>query len=155
MVILPSTFVGSPRYMPQKYYDAMTIVRHSGRPDLLITFTYNPKFPEILSQLQVYQDASARPDIVSRVFQLMVEEFMRPITKEKIFVTILAFVYVIEWQKRGLPHIHSCFGSARVTNCNRATKSIVSSVQNFLIAIQIQNCMRWWSETTSMVHAVL
>ena len=31
LVILPSTFIGGPRYMRQKYHDAMTIVRKFGR----------------------------------------------------------------------------------------------------------------------------
>jgi hypothetical protein len=35
--ILPSTYIGSPRYMNQNYQDAMAIVRQIGRPDLFIT----------------------------------------------------------------------------------------------------------------------
>ena len=42
-VILPSSFVGSPRYQHQLYQDAMSIVRRYGKPDLFITFTCNPK----------------------------------------------------------------------------------------------------------------
>src|SRR5207302_1546724 len=89
LIILPGSFTGGPRYMRQKYYDAMTIVRKFGRPDLFITFTCNPNWPEIKAQLQPYQDATARPDIVSRVFQLKLEEFMRLIKKEKIFGTVI------------------------------------------------------------------
>ena len=40
IIILPSTFVGSPRYMMQNYQDAMAIVRSQGKPDLFITMTY-------------------------------------------------------------------------------------------------------------------
>lgn len=109
LMILPSTFVGGPRQMRQQYHDAMTIVRKYGRPDLFITFTCNPKWKEITEQLQPYQDASARPDIVSRVFQLKVEMFMQLIKKDKIFGEVKAHVYVIEFQKRGLPHLHSLF----------------------------------------------
>ncbi len=36
-VILPSSFVGSPRYLQQLYQDAMGIVRALGRPDYFIT----------------------------------------------------------------------------------------------------------------------
>lgn len=43
IVVLPATFTGSPRYMHEKTQDAMTYVRHYGRPDLFITFTCNPK----------------------------------------------------------------------------------------------------------------
>ncbi|CAL4067133.1 unnamed protein product, partial [Meganyctiphanes norvegica] len=46
LVILPSSFTGGPRYMHQRVQDAMTYVRHYGRPDLFITFTCNPKWQE-------------------------------------------------------------------------------------------------------------
>ena len=38
-VILPSSFIGSPRHMHQMYQDAMGIVIRFGKPDLFITFT--------------------------------------------------------------------------------------------------------------------
>lgn len=37
MVVLPSSFTGGPRYMHERTQDAMTYVRHFGRPDLFIT----------------------------------------------------------------------------------------------------------------------
>ena len=42
IVILPSTFTGSPSNMMQHYQDAMGIVRKFGKPDLFITMTCNP-----------------------------------------------------------------------------------------------------------------
>ena len=42
IVILPSTFVGSPRYMMQNYQDTMAIVRMKIKPDLFITMRCNP-----------------------------------------------------------------------------------------------------------------
>ncbi len=39
LVILPSSFTGSPRYMDEYTQDAMTYVRNYGRPDLFVTFT--------------------------------------------------------------------------------------------------------------------
>ncbi|CAN7085429.1 unnamed protein product, partial [Brassica oleracea var. botrytis] len=45
--LLPATFTGSPRYMKNMYLDAMAICRHFGFPDLFITFTCNPKWPEL------------------------------------------------------------------------------------------------------------
>jgi hypothetical protein len=50
-VILPSSFTGSPRYMHEKNQNAMTYVRKFGRPDLFITFTCNPEWPEIKNEL--------------------------------------------------------------------------------------------------------
>uniref|UniRef100_A0A0R0IRC7 ATP-dependent DNA helicase n=1 Tax=Glycine max TaxID=3847 RepID=A0A0R0IRC7_SOYBN len=54
-VIFPSTFVGSPCYMDQLYFDGMTICSYVGFPNLFITLTY---------------------------------------------------IHTIEFQKRGLPHVH-------------------------------------------------
>lgn len=41
-IILPSSFLGSPRHMHQLYQDAMAIVREKGKPNYFITFTCNP-----------------------------------------------------------------------------------------------------------------
>nr|XP_042909949.1 uncharacterized protein LOC122271735 [Parasteatoda tepidariorum] len=64
LIILPSTFQGSLRSVQQNYQDAIAIVRKFGRPDLFITFTCNPAWPEILSALQGCQRPEHRPDIV-------------------------------------------------------------------------------------------
>ncbi|GFY01911.1 ATP-dependent DNA helicase [Trichonephila clavipes] len=45
MVVLSSSFSGGSRYMHERTQDAMTYVRHFGRPDLFITFTCNSKWP--------------------------------------------------------------------------------------------------------------
>jgi hypothetical protein len=42
LIILQSTFTGSPRYMHERIQDAMTYVRNYGCPNLFITFTCNP-----------------------------------------------------------------------------------------------------------------
>nr|XP_033793546.1 uncharacterized protein LOC117357286 [Geotrypetes seraphini] len=88
--ILSSSLAGSPRNMIQNYQDAMAIVRKYGKPDLFITMTCNPKWEEIVHNLQQGQTADARPDLVARVFYLKLK----------------ASVYVIEFQKRCLPHAH-------------------------------------------------
>ena len=41
-VILPGSYIGSPRWMTNLYQDAMAISRTFGRPDLFVTFTCNP-----------------------------------------------------------------------------------------------------------------
>ncbi|KAL5176913.1 ATP-dependent DNA helicase pif1 [Glycine soja] len=46
-IILPSSFVGGQRYMEQLYFDGMAICGHLGFPDLLLTMTCNPTWPEI------------------------------------------------------------------------------------------------------------
>ncbi|KAJ1686825.1 hypothetical protein LUZ63_010753 [Rhynchospora breviuscula] len=54
-IVLPPSYVGSPRYMFQNYQDAIAVCRHLGPPHLFITFT---------------------------------------------------LIYMVEFQKRGLPHVH-------------------------------------------------
>uniref|UniRef100_A0A0R0GI82 Helitron helicase-like domain-containing protein n=1 Tax=Glycine max TaxID=3847 RepID=A0A0R0GI82_SOYBN len=59
-IILPSTFVGSPRYMDQLYFDGIAICSH------------------MLSDL----------------------------TKNHLLGKVVAYMYTVEFQKRGLPHVH-------------------------------------------------
>jgi len=106
MIILPSTFIGSPRNMLQNYQDAMAIVTKFGKPDLFITMTCNPKWREIQENLLYNQQASDRPDICARVFNIKKDYLIDLIVKQKFFGDVAAFVYVIEFQKRGLPHVH-------------------------------------------------
>jgi hypothetical protein len=54
--------------MQQQFQDAMTIVSRLGKPDLFITFTCNPKWPEITKHLLGGQTATDRPDLTTRVF---------------------------------------------------------------------------------------
>ncbi|XP_058761708.1 uncharacterized protein LOC131635112 [Vicia villosa] len=68
-VILPSSYVGSRRFMDQLYYDGMAICSKVGFPDLFITFTCNPNWPEIQRALTpLNMKAHDRPDIIARVF---------------------------------------------------------------------------------------
>ncbi|XP_044591373.1 uncharacterized protein LOC123269604 [Cotesia glomerata] len=106
MVVLPSSFTGGPHYMHERTQDAMTYVRHYGRPDLFITFTCNPKWPEITELLRQGQKSHDRHDIVARVFNVKVKHMMKLLTVGSIFSKTKCHMYTIEWQKRGLPHVH-------------------------------------------------
>ncbi|XP_046868549.1 uncharacterized protein LOC124461006 [Drosophila willistoni] len=61
-VILPSSYIGSPRHMQEYIQDAMTFVREYGPPCFFITFTCNPKWQEITSLLLPGQSAIHRHD---------------------------------------------------------------------------------------------
>ncbi|KAL6573294.1 hypothetical protein OROHE_001753 [Orobanche hederae] len=71
-IVLPSSFTGSPRYMMQNYQDAMALCRAYGNPDLFITFTSNPKWPEIVAMLSYVpgQKPQDRPEVGTRVLKL-------------------------------------------------------------------------------------
>ena len=105
-VILPSSFIGSPRCMLQNYQNSMAIVREFGKPDLFITFTCNPKWPEITENLFPGQKPHDRPDIVSRVFDIKKTSLLEDLKKNHVLGITVADMHVIEFQKRGLPHMH-------------------------------------------------
>ena len=106
MVILPASHVGSPRYMHEKTQDGMKYVQTFGRPTLFVTFTCNPKWKEITENVIPGQKAEHRHDIVARVFNQKLNRLMDLFTKRRIYGDVQAYMYSIEWQKRGLPHAH-------------------------------------------------
>ena len=105
-IILPSSFTGGPRHMEQLFQDTMACIRVHGKPDLFITFTTNPKWPEIKCELKEFQDANDRPDLISRVFNLKLKSLFVDTLEKHVLGKVVAHIYVIEWQKRGLPHAH-------------------------------------------------
>ena len=106
MVVLPATFVGSPRHMQEYAQDGMCYVRKHGRPDLFITFTCNPKWDEISAELEEGQSATDRHDIIARVFRQKMIKLIDVLKKWEIFGPVKCFMCTVEWQKRGLPHLH-------------------------------------------------
>jgi len=65
--------------------DAMAYVRLYGRPDLFITFTCNPNWPEIKEYLMPGQTANDRYDLISRVFRHKLVKLMELIEKHMVF----------------------------------------------------------------------
>jgi hypothetical protein len=104
--ILPSSYTGGARFMQKLFQDSMTIVRHFGRPTLFITFTANPNWSEIRDELEPGQTATDRPDIVARVFQMKAKQLIEDVKKRHVFGKCEGIVWTVEYQKRGLPHIH-------------------------------------------------
>ncbi|KAH7698717.1 Protein Y46B2A.2, partial [Aphelenchoides avenae] len=94
-IILPATYPGSPRFWQQSFEDAMAIVRYYGRPDIFLTMTCNPSWPEITDVITVTMEdgeefeeySTDRPDIIARVFDMKKDALLR--------------------EKRGLPHLHA------------------------------------------------
>jgi hypothetical protein len=105
-VILPSSFEGSPRNMRERCNDAMSIFAKFSAPDLFITFTVNHNWPEISENLRPGEQTSDRPDLVARVFTIKLKSLMDDLIVHGVFGQAKAFVYSIEFQKRGLPHAH-------------------------------------------------
>ena len=105
--MLASSFTGGPRWFNAKYEDAMALVREFGKPDLFVTMTTNPEWPEIQDILTADQKPQDRPDVVSRVFNLKLKQILNDLTAGEIFGQVTAYLAVTEWQKRGLPDRYS------------------------------------------------
>jgi hypothetical protein len=131
-IILPSTYRGGPRQLSELFRDTMATVRCRGKPDLFITMTCNQNWPDIIDNLKNGQTPNDRPDLVARVFNLKLQSLLDDILKKEIFGKVrkkdinllnsseknihiylyqllfqpVAHIYVVEFQKRGLPHAH-------------------------------------------------
>ncbi|PIA26326.1 hypothetical protein AQUCO_09500057v1, partial [Aquilegia coerulea] len=90
--ILPSTHLGSPRHMYEIYQDSMAITRYYKHPDIFMTVTSNPKWPEIQNELKPGQAALDRPDLVARVFELKRKAIMHEIENKRLFGRVVAKV---------------------------------------------------------------
>ena len=105
-IILPSTIPGSDRYMSELFLDFMAIVRECEVPTAFITMTCNKQWKEIKRELLPGQIPEDRPDIINRVFQEKLKRLIKDLTENNVFGKTIANIYVIEFQKRGLPHAH-------------------------------------------------
>lgn len=108
-IILPSSYIGSPRYMHNLIQDGLALVRRFGKPTLFTTMTCDPGWEEIQSCLFPGQEPYDRPDIVARVFCLKHSLFMDWMMKKAIMGEELADLSNQEYQKRDLPHCHDLF----------------------------------------------
>ncbi|XP_024993209.1 uncharacterized protein LOC112526951 [Cynara cardunculus var. scolymus] len=129
--MLPASFIGGPRDIRRRFLDAMTLVQDDGKPDIFLTMTCNPKWPEILKELLSGQTAPDLPDLVARVFCAKLEDMKDQLFKKHIFGKVGAYVYVIEFQKRGLPHAHFLLimtPEHKMTNLDHYDKSVCAKI---------------------------
>ncbi|KAL8503158.1 hypothetical protein ACS0TY_022050 [Phlomoides rotata] len=104
---MPTSFTGGPRYMKQNFQDVMHICKWYSYPDLFITVTCNPKWPEISRFLHdKHLQSQDRPDILCRMFKMKLDALIHDLRENKIFGKVEAIIYTVEFQKRGLPHAH-------------------------------------------------
>lgn len=82
-IFIPSSFTGGPRYMHETYLDAMSVCKYFGFPSLFITFTCNPKWPELTRFFKKYNLKSEdRPELCCRLFKIKLDSLMDDLTKK-------------------------------------------------------------------------
>ena len=149
-VILPSSYTGGDRFMQQLFQDSMAIVRFFGKPTLFITFTANAKWTEITNELLPGQTSIDRPDLVAWVFHVKQKALLNEIKKGNIFGEYRGCVWTIEYQKRGLPHMHlllflqvdhSFITPENINKIISAEIPVPDSDRNHELAAIIKSCM--------------
>ncbi|CAN6985587.1 unnamed protein product, partial [Brassica oleracea var. botrytis] len=129
--ILPPSFTGGPRYLVEKYHDAMAICREYGNPDLFITMTANPNWIEIKEHLERYGGDSPndRPDIECQVCKMNLDQLLKAFKKGTFFKPYTGALHRMEFQKRGLPHAHILlwFGNSSRTPSSEEVDEIISA----------------------------
>ena len=103
--VLLSTYVRSPHWYNAQFQDGMAICCEYHKPDLFITMTCNPHWEEITLELNGAK-VQDQPDLVARVFKMKKDQLIDDIMKGKLFSVVPVYLWVIEFQKRGLPHVH-------------------------------------------------
>ncbi|KAL8111558.1 hypothetical protein AgCh_019317 [Apium graveolens] len=129
--VLPANFLGSRRYMQQNFQDVLAVCHAVGHHDIFLTMTTNPLWDEILQMMKIMSGCSARdsPDVIARVFHLKLEQLLDDIRKKKYFGTCIGVMYVVEFQKCGLPHVHML-----IWLDSESKKKLSSNVDTFVSA---------------------
>ena len=131
-IIIPPSYVGGPRYMKQRQQDALAYVSNYGSPDFFITFTMNPAWTELEEAASQTKSTSTnkgdRPDLVSRIFKIKVDSLIDDLTVRCIFGKVKAYLYSIEWQRRGLPHVHILLWMRNKVNAELVSKMISAEI---------------------------
>ncbi|XP_022843113.1 uncharacterized protein LOC111366630 [Olea europaea var. sylvestris] len=130
-VVLPRSFTCGPRDMLRRYLDVMALVQ------------------QIKQELKHNDKVQNRPDLIVRVFRAKLEELKNDLYKRNIFGSIIAHIYVIEFQKRGLPHAHLLliFNCAHKISSTKQVDKIVSceisdkNIRPYLLSIIVKHNM--------------
>ena len=119
---LPSSFIRSGRYYRELYNDAMRIPATYGSIDYFITFTTNPSWPEILENSS-FASGQNSPDMYCRVFSMKMKAMLHDIVDLGCLGVVTAYCYTVEFQNRGLPHMHLLVFVRREDKPNCPTKA--------------------------------
>jgi hypothetical protein len=84
----------------------MAIIRKFGKPDLFVTVTCNPEWPEMAAALLESNTPADRPGIVAHLFKLKLDALVKEVEVDRIFGETVASRPAVESQKRGLQHAH-------------------------------------------------
>jgi hypothetical protein len=105
---LPSSFSRGYRHFRELYADAMTLPARYGGIDYFLTFTTNPSWPEIVGNAGDGIGMNT-PDLYCRVFHLKMKALLCDMLELGVMGVVVAYSFAVEFQQRGLPHLHAIF----------------------------------------------
>jgi len=133
----------------------MTIIVNNGKPDIFLTMTCNPSWSEISSELQNQQTPQDRPDLLTQIFQAKFEQLKEDVVNKGVLEKVISYMYVTEFQKRGLSHIHMLLILDNMISYVIHKIMITLSGQKYQIRKKNHNCMKLCWNTWYMVLAEL
>ena len=95
-VLLPASFTGSPRWYHALYHDALALPAAYHLPDLFVTVTFNPEWPELSRMMPAHSSVHDHPDVVARVFWLRFSRIMKDIVDGAVFGQVISYCYRID-----------------------------------------------------------
>ncbi len=104
-ITLPGNFTGSARYKAHLFHNCSALFTVTRRPTWFITFTGNPRWRDITDNLLPGQSPYSNAPLICRVFKHKVDLVIDAI-KNGALGQLVSFAYTIEFQKRGMPHMH-------------------------------------------------
>ena len=145
LVTTPSSVPGTSKYQRELVMSAVKVANELGPPDLFITFTGNPEWPEIKRACEQRKCTWADlPDFVNRVFKRKWEMALdmcvgkqrklsslggKHIRDPGIFGKCNWFTYSTEFQQRGMPHCHLLLSlETPITSAEQIDKIISAQV---------------------------
>jgi hypothetical protein len=109
---IPPSLVDSNEYWHKVATKCFAISTQFGPPTFFLTFTMNPHWHEVQA-LKRSDEAFGDSAMAAIIFKTKLTALMKFIQRKKILGNIKAYVWRIEYQKRGLPHIF-CFGQTLI-----------------------------------------
>ena len=131
--------------------ESLAIVRNRGKPHLFITMTCNPNHPQILKALPHRASPNNRPDIVLRVFRQQVQQLVYVLHNKLVpgWEGLKGDILVIEFQKRGLPHVHIL---AILDRTNNITADEIKKYATAEIPSKDDSSEDWKNVVSFMLH---
>jgi hypothetical protein len=105
---IPPSLTDGNEYWRHVAIKCFAISTQLGSPTSSLTFTINPHWPDYKALLRG-DGAFADSAIAAIIFKIKLSALMNFIQKHQILGKVSAFVWRIEYQKRGLPHAHILF----------------------------------------------